>query len=67
MKLQTIQQFRKSRDVFEPESMPSENTLRSWIDEGEIPGKRIGRKYYVDLDALKSHDDALVSAVLEAP
>ena len=53
--------------MFEPESMPSENTLRSWIDEGEIPGKRIGRKYYVDLDALKSHDDALVSAVLEAP
>lgn len=46
--------------------MPSENTLRKWIDEGDLAGKRIGKKYYVDLDAVQSDEDALVASVLNA-
>tara|TARA_B100001079_G_scaffold190327_1_gene164182 strand:+ start:11373 stop:11576 length:204 start_codon:yes stop_codon:yes gene_type:complete len=66
MRLMSIQQFRKTSDVFEPGSMPSENTLRAWIDDGEIPGKRIGRKYYIDMSALEDEESALIASVLAA-
>ena len=66
MRLMSIQRFRKTTDIFEPGSMPSENTLRTWIDDDEIPGKRIGKKYYVDIDALRAQEDVLVGSVLQA-
>lgn len=63
MRLITIQKFRQA--YFEPGSAPTEVTLRSWIDNDEIPGgRRIGRRYYVDRDVWESDDDVLVNRVL---
>jgi hypothetical protein len=66
MQLITIQRFRTTTDLFEAGSMPTEQTLKRWIDDGTIEGRRIGRKYYVDLDAFQSAEDALVDSILNA-
>lgn len=66
MRLITIQRFRETTRLFEKGSIPSPNTLRSWIDADEIPGKRIGNKYYIDLDGFDETEDQLVNAVLDA-
>ncbi|WP_268928141.1 MULTISPECIES: hypothetical protein [Gammaproteobacteria] len=41
-------------------------TLKKCIDEGELPGQRIGTIYYVDLDRLKVSNNPLVNRVLAA-
>lgn len=66
MQLMTVQRFREQ--YFEAESRPSLNTLRKWIDEGEIRGKRIGNRYYIDEDGWQSSevDNPLVARVLSA-
>ncbi|WP_111748637.1 helix-turn-helix domain-containing protein [Salinisphaera orenii] len=70
VQLITAQRFREQ--FFTSDSRPSVNSIRAWLDEGELPGMRIGRRYYVDLDALFSAEsqnaaaDALVEGVLNA-
>lgn len=64
MKLITLKRFRQTTEHFEPGSMPSNSTLKRWVENGEIDGKRIGGIYYIDLDGFASDDDALVDAVL---
>jgi len=34
---------------FEEGSKPTTKTIRTWIDDGELPGRKIGGKYYVDM------------------
>lgn len=66
MRLISISRFRATTTLFEPGSIPTAATLREWIDSDEIPGKRIGGKYYIDLDELDTTEDQLVAAVLTA-
>ncbi|WP_018935693.1 MULTISPECIES: hypothetical protein [unclassified Thioalkalivibrio] len=65
MKLITVDQFRQR--YFDQESQPQRRTVRSWIDAGEVPGKIVGKLYYVDEDAwLAGTHDALVERVLQS-
>jgi len=41
---------REYRDTFFAEPKPSMRTVRRWIDAGDLPGRRIGRRYYVYLE-----------------
>ena len=36
-------------DHFEPGSAPDAKTLKSDIDKGNLPGRKIGGKYYIDM------------------
>lgn len=46
---------------------PAASTLRRWIEDGELPGRRIGGCYYVDIDAeQKRTGNSIADAVLEA-
>ena len=35
---------------FVGEDKPTERTVRNWIVRGDIPGVKIGGKWYIDLD-----------------
>ena len=63
MKYMGIAEYQKKR--FTEESRPELKTLRSWIDNGELPGKRIGRKYFVNITLEeKATGNPLVDKVL---
>ena len=47
-RLMLLSEYRETR--FTPGSRPSINTLKRWINDGELPGKRIGGLYYVEVD-----------------
>jgi len=49
VRLATIEQFR--RGCFAEGSAPDPRTVKRWIDNGEIDGKRVRGTYYVDLDS----------------
>jgi|TARA_R100000322_G_C5422352_1_gene186559 hypothetical protein len=61
MPLMKVSVYRKKR--FAEGSRPSVNTIKKWIDNGEIQGEIIGGMYYVDLDKIKPANH-LVSKVL---
>jgi len=46
-RLMLVSEFRKKR--FTGKSKPCERTIKRWIKEGTIPGKKIGGRYYVDV------------------
>ena len=62
--LMKISVWRKK--TFAEGSEPSMKTCRKWIDEGTIPGERIGACYYVDLARMQKTGNALVDRVLAA-
>lgn len=64
MKLMKATKFRTEH--FAPGSEPSINTVKKLIDVGELPGRKIGTIYYVDLDKLNRSDNPLVNRVLAA-
>lgn len=64
MKLMKATKFRTEH--FAPGSEPSINTVKKLIDEGELPGRKIGTIYYVDLDKLNRSENPLVNRVLAA-
>lgn len=64
MKLMKATKFRL--EYFDKGSEPDIKTVKRLIDDGELPGKRIGTIYYVDLDKLKQSDNPLVNRVLAA-
>lgn len=64
MKLMKATKFRTEH--FAPGSEPSMNTLKKLIDEGELPGRKMGSIYYVDLDKLNQSKNPLVNRVLAA-
>lgn len=64
MKLMKATKFQTA--YFEKGSEPDMKTLKKWIEEGELPGQRIGTIYYVDVDRLKVSNNPLVNKVLAA-
>lgn len=55
-----------ARRRFTPESRPNRKTLHRWLAEGIVPGKQVGRNWYVDVDAeARATGDELVDAVLQ--
>ena len=42
-----------AEDYFPGQRRPKIDTLRREIEDGNIPGRRFGRDYYVDVDALE--------------
>lgn len=48
MKLMKATRFRTEH--FAPGSEPSMNTIKKLIDDGDLPGRKIGTIHYVDLD-----------------
>lgn len=64
MKLMKATKFRI--EYFAKGSEPSINTLKKLIDEGGLPGRKIGTIHYVDLDRLSRSDNPLVNRVLAA-
>lgn len=59
-----ISVYRKK--CFAPGSEPSMKTCRNWIDNGIIPGEKIGTHYYVDVSKLDKTGNALVDRILAA-
>lgn len=49
---------------FTPDSTPSHTTIARWIEQGHIPGERIGNTWYVYADVTSS--ELLVEKVLRA-
>lgn len=63
MRLITVDQFRER--FFAPGSQPDRRTVRSWIESGQIPGRIVGQRYYVDEEAwMAESEHALVDHVL---
>lgn len=53
-------------EYFHPGSEPDMKTLKRFIDDGELPGRKIGTIYYIDLDRIKVSSSPLVNKVLSA-
>jgi hypothetical protein len=53
-------------EYFHPGSEPDMKTLKRFIDDGELPGRKIGTIYYIDLDRIKVSKSPLVNKVLAA-
>lgn len=52
---------------FDPKDAPDARTVRSWVREGQIPGREIGRRVYVDDEAFSdSSGDALTDQIMAA-
>lgn len=47
-RLMLVSEYRET--YFTEGSRPSVNTIKRWIREGELPGKRMGSLYYVLID-----------------
>ncbi len=65
MPLMSIQEYRETE--FTEKSQPSFNTVKAWIRNGVVYGKKIGGKWYVDptKDVLFT-DNELVLKVLRS-
>lgn len=46
-------------------SRPSLTSVRKWIEEGALPGRRIGRQYFVDYPAFIAGGDDLLARILD--
>lgn len=55
------------KDCFTKRSMPSHHTVVSWIEEGFLKGKRVGKQgiWYVDADGLSDFIKKLQANQLE--
>jgi len=63
-KLIKLRNFIKTQ--FEEGEAPDRRTLISLIENGQLPGKRIGRDYYIDLQRFELTGNSLVDNVLLA-
>lgn len=64
MKLITIPVFVER--YFDEACRPSEFTVRRWLREGKLPGRKISGEWYVDEHLWLAAGDPLVERVLEA-
>lgn len=64
MQLMTLKAF-KAR-YFTPSSAPSDVTIKRWIEEGEIAGRKLGGKYFIDAHKFELTGNKLVDQVLSA-
>lgn len=65
-KLMLLSEWRDQR--FVGTRKPSVSTIKRWIESGDLPGRKIGGLYYIDLTAeskVFSNND-LINAVLNA-
>ena len=51
---------------FDKASKPSEVTLRRWLTERRIPGRKVGGSWFVDEHAWLADGDELVQRVLNS-
>lgn len=53
---------------FDPESRPDRRTIAAWVESGDLPGRRLGKKLYIDDDAFMAAQtgDEMVDRVLAA-
>ncbi len=63
MRLMTTQKW--AEKYFDKASKPSEVTVRRWLNEGKLPGRKVGGTWYVDEHAWLADGDELVLRVLE--
>lgn len=63
MQLMKINEFREQ--CFTSASRPSYKTVRRWIDDGEIPSRKIGSTFYIKVDEIDG-TSPLVNNVLGA-
>jgi hypothetical protein len=67
MHLMTPQQW--AEKYFDEGSRPSEVTLRRWLNEGKVPGRKVGGTWYVDEHAwdVSAHAVAPVGQPISIP
>jgi len=53
-----------AKQYFSSDSQPSQTTLRKWLKEGHLPGKRVGKKFYVDVSKWNSDDNPYLERIL---
>lgn len=64
-KLMKLETWRKKR--FSEEDVPTRNTVLAWIAKGQVPAKRYGRQWYIDVEVEQNTTgDDLVDSVLQA-
>jgi len=51
---------------FAEESRPAELTVRRWIRDGKVPGRKVGGTWYVDEHAWLAAGNDLLQRILEA-
>lgn len=52
---------------FDPADAPDERTVRSWVRNGQVRGREIGRRVYVDDEAFqRTTGNALADKLFEA-
>lgn len=56
-----LSQYR--RKYFAEGSRPALNTIKKWIDNGELHGKTIGGMYYVDPEAVEPANDLVLKVL----
>jgi len=61
-KLMTVKAWREK--YFAEGSTPAELTVRRWLQNGDIPGRKIGGNWYIDENAWLANGDELVKHVL---
>lgn len=49
---------------FSADSAPHEHTVRRWIENGYLPGRRIGSRHYIDDTAFQANGNPIVEKVL---
>ena len=64
MKLMSLSQFKAH--YFDKRNQPTEATLRKWIENGDLKGRKLGGKWYIDSRSFEMQDNELVSQVLRA-
>ncbi|ULQ45457.1 helix-turn-helix domain-containing protein [Flagellatimonas centrodinii] len=58
----TLEDFK--RRFFGDGKHPSLSTLRRLADKGEIPNRRLGKRYYVDVVAFEADGDPILEKVM---
>ena len=62
-KLMSIAEYRKTR--FTPASMPTRQTIAKWCNDGDIPAKQIGSKWFILIQKEQQETgDPLVDRIL---
>jgi len=63
MKLMNVDEYRET--YYTKKSQPSKRTLIKLVKEGELPGRKLGKCYYIDIEtASKLTGNVLVDRVL---
>lgn len=62
MKLISLQHF--ARVAFAEGSAPHHNTLRRMVKSGELRGRRLGARYFVDAALIEADFDPIVAKVM---